>query len=29
MPVTRADHMQFVGGIANKSIIETHLSIET
>ena len=25
MPVTRADHMQFVGGIANKSIIETHL----
>ena len=24
MPVTRADHMQFVGGIANKSIIETH-----
>lgn len=25
MPVTRADHMQFVGGIANKSVIETHL----
>ena len=25
MPVTRADHMQFVGGITNKSIIETHL----
>ena len=25
MPVTRADHMQFVGGIANKSIVQTHL----
>ena len=25
MPATRADHMQFVGGIANKSVIETHL----
>ena len=25
MPVTRADHMQFVGGIANKSVIEMHL----
>jgi len=25
MPVTRADHMQFVGGIANKSVLETHL----
>ena len=25
MPVTRADHMQFVGGIANKSIVQTHV----
>ena len=25
MPVTRADHMQFVGGIATKSIVQTHL----